>query len=237
MEICDTGSMKKPIMVRPLSDEERATIEQGLHSSLAFTLRRSQILLASARGQTPPEISRQVGCSDQAVREAIQAFHQEGLTALAPKSKRPHTLSTKIISEQTHRIITLLHRRPREFGYATSLWTLDLIGQVSLREGIWISRSAEKPSGKRCYAWASRGNAPSAGSPVPILPMNEKRGTRSLAETRADAPDWVVGFADEVWWSRVALPARSAYPPADHPLHLVEQSVPANDSDPKALAC
>src|SRR5215469_6220593 len=128
--------MKKPIMVRALTDEEHLAIEQGLRSPRAFTLRRSQILLASARGQTPPEIRRQLGCSDQAVREAIQAFHQEGVTALVPKSKRPHKLPTKITSEQTHRIIALLHRRPREFGHATSLWTLELIVQVSLREGI-----------------------------------------------------------------------------------------------------
>jgi transposase len=128
--------MKKPIMVRALTDEERATISQGLRSSVAFTLRRSQILLASARGQTPPEISRQLGCSDQAVREAIQTFHQEGVTALSPKSKRPHKLPSKMTDEQTKAIIVVLHRRPREFGHATSLWTLDLIAQVSLREGI-----------------------------------------------------------------------------------------------------
>src|SRR5215472_18793374 len=114
--------MKKPIMVRFLADEERATIEQGLRSPVAFTLRRSQILLASARGQTPPEISHQLGCSDQAVREAIQAFHQEGVTALSPKSKRPHKLPTKITNEQTSAIIALLHRSPRDFEHKTSLW-------------------------------------------------------------------------------------------------------------------
>jgi transposase len=128
--------MRKPIMIRPITHEERATIEHGLRSPLAFTLRRSQILLASARGLTPPEISRQFGCSDQAVREAIQAFHQEGVTALTPKSKRPHKLPNKMITEQAHRIVALLHRRPREFGHATSLWTLDLIVHVSVQEGI-----------------------------------------------------------------------------------------------------
>jgi hypothetical protein len=46
-----------------------------------------------------------------------------------------------------------------------------------------------------------------------------------------------VGFADEVWWSRVALPALRAYTPAAPSLHLVEHRVPADDPDPKALAC
>ncbi len=56
----------------------------------------------------------------------------------------------------------------------------------------------------------------------------------ALAKTQ---PDWAVGFADEVWWSRVALPDLHAFAPEDHPLHLVERTVPTDDPDPKALAC
>ena len=44
-------SMKRPIFVRPLTDAERKTLEAGLLSPDAFTLRRCQILLASADGQ------------------------------------------------------------------------------------------------------------------------------------------------------------------------------------------
>lgn len=50
-------------------------------------------------------------------------------------------------------------------------------------------------------------------------------------------PDWVVGFADEVWWSRLAQPSLHAWAEADQPLRLVEQSVAHDDPDPKALAC
>ena len=42
--------MKPPIFVRPLTDAERDAVETGLRSSNAYTLRRSQILAASARG-------------------------------------------------------------------------------------------------------------------------------------------------------------------------------------------
>jgi transposase len=48
-------------------------------------------------------------------------------------------------------------------------------------------------------------------------------------------PDWLVGFADEVWWSRVAQPALHAWGEPDRPLRLVEQTV-AKD-EPKAVAC
>jgi transposase len=53
-----------------------------------------------------------------------------------------------------------------------------------------------------------------------------------LASTHAD---WLLGFEDEVWWSRVKQPSLQAWT-ADTPLRLVEQAVAKDDPDPKALA-
>lgn len=50
-------------------------------------------------------------------------------------------------------------------------------------------------------------------------------------------PDWALGFADEVWWSRIARPKLSSWTDTDQPLRLVEQTVTRRDPDPKALAC
>ena len=47
----------------------------------------------------------------------------------------------------------------------------------------------------------------------------------------------MVGFGDEVWWSRVAQPRLHAWTEVDRPLRLVEQAVAPADVDPKALAC
>ncbi|WP_052568841.1 helix-turn-helix domain-containing protein [Ktedonobacter racemifer] len=71
--------MKVPIYVRALSPAEQAGIEAGLRSSDAFTLRRSQILLASSRKQRPSEIARNLGCATQTVRNTIHAFERKGL--------------------------------------------------------------------------------------------------------------------------------------------------------------
>lgn len=49
-------------------------------------------------------------------------------------------------------------------------------------------------------------------------------------------PDWVLGFQDEVWWSRLARPALHAWA-GDEPLRLHEPPADAADRDPKALAC
>jgi transposase len=48
-------------------------------------------------------------------------------------------------------------------------------------------------------------------------------------------PAWAVGFADEVWWSRLARPALRAWSP-DGPPRLATLSVAKDDPDPKALA-
>lgn len=50
-------------------------------------------------------------------------------------------------------------------------------------------------------------------------------------------PDWVLGFQDEVWWSRLAQPALHTWTEPAQPLRLLEQSVSTDDPDRKALAC
>jgi DDE superfamily endonuclease len=52
----------------------------------------------------------------------------------------------------------------------------------------------------------------------------------------AQHADWVLGFGDESWWSRVAQPALHSWT-AEKPLRLLEQELPKGDPDPKALAC
>jgi hypothetical protein len=49
-------------------------------------------------------------------------------------------------------------------------------------------------------------------------------------------PDWVLGYQDETWWSRLAQPERHAWTDAQ-PLRLLELERPGTDTDPKALCC
>jgi hypothetical protein len=46
----------------------------------------------------------------------------------------------------------------------------------------------------------------------------------------------VLGFQDEVWWSRLARPDLHAWAGTE-PLRLQEVAAEADDPDPKALAC
>ena len=63
--------MQTPLFVRPPTEEERQTLAAGLRSADAFTLRRSQIVLASARGERVAAIARSLGCTAQTVRATL----------------------------------------------------------------------------------------------------------------------------------------------------------------------
>src|SRR5512144_1223766 len=117
--------MKTPLFVRPLSDTEREAVCSGLCSSVAFTLRRSQILRASADGQTAGQIARQLGCGDQTVRNVIRAFATEGMACLTPKSSRPKRIHAVLDASQREPLRDRLHQSPRGRGKARSTWTLD----------------------------------------------------------------------------------------------------------------
>jgi len=122
--------------VRPLTADERATLETGLRSPSAFTVRRCPILLARAEGQSTPTMARHLHCTDQTVRHAMHALHQRGLAVLQPPSSRPHTTSTLLDTGVCASLRALLHQSPRTFGKPTSQWTLALAAEVSFAEGL-----------------------------------------------------------------------------------------------------
>jgi transposase len=136
--------MRPPIYVRPLTETERQQVAAGLGSAQVFTLRRSQIVLASARGEPVPQIARELGCGDQTVRNALHAFNAQGVAALRPGSTRPHTLHAVVTPDRAERLRALLHHSPRSFGQSTSVWTLDLAAQVSFEQGLLPARVSDE---------------------------------------------------------------------------------------------
>jgi transposase len=133
-------SMQAPLFVRPPSEEERQALAAGLRSADAFTLRRCQIVLASARGERAAVIAGNLGCSDQTVRNAIHACDRNGVAALAAGSSRPHTSHAAFDATGAERLRALLHRSPRDFGHATGVWTLELAAETACAEGLTATR-------------------------------------------------------------------------------------------------
>jgi transposase len=128
--------MKTPIYVRDLTKEEQARLKAGLRSKDRFELRRSQIVLASARKETARRIARTLGRDDQTVRNVIKKFNGTGLDVLKAGSRRPHNISMTFTLEKIERLKDILHQSPRNFGKETSLWTLNLLAEVSFSEKV-----------------------------------------------------------------------------------------------------
>src|SRR5438067_1123874 len=131
--------MKPPLFVRPLTAAEGDALQTGLRSADAFTLRRCQILLQSAKGRRPSQIAATLGCVTQTVRDALRAFHAEGTTCLHAKPKTPKTIHTAWPRQRDQDLRALLHQSPRALGKPTSLWTLALAAEVCHEKG-WTER-------------------------------------------------------------------------------------------------
>lgn len=122
--------------VRAFTPEEHRQLAAGLRSSDAFTLRRCQLLLASARGQRPAQIAHHLGCATQSVRNAIHAFATHGLASLHPQSRRPKRTRLVLDAAKREQLRALLHDSPRTFGKPRSTWTLQLAAEVCWERGL-----------------------------------------------------------------------------------------------------
>jgi transposase len=131
--------MHSPLLIRSLTPDETAQLRAGLRSNNAFTLRRCQILLASAQGQSPRRIARNLGCAKGTVHNALGAWKARGLACLRPKSSRPHSARAFLTPDHSAALEELLHKSPRAAGQKTSLWTLDGLAQVCHAYG-WTPR-------------------------------------------------------------------------------------------------
>jgi transposase len=128
--------MHPPIFVREPSAAERARLEAGLRASDAFTVRRAQIVLASAEGRRPRAIARELRCATQTVRNGIRAFNATGPEALSAGSSRPRSAAPVLGEAERERLRAILHQSPRAFGHARSTWTLDLLAREAHGQGL-----------------------------------------------------------------------------------------------------
>ena len=171
--------MKPPLFVRKLSDAERRALHAGLRSREAFTLRRAQILLASAEGQRPARIAARVGCAVGTVPNAIRAFASEGIDCLTEKKHGPKDVQPILDRAKAEPLQGILHQSPRRFGKAWSTWTLDLLADVAFEQELTPRRLSQEAvrqavqrlgSGwKRAKQWIT--------SPDPAYARKKKRGT------------------------------------------------------------
>lgn len=103
--------MKPPLSIRHVTNEERAALEAGRRSAAAFTVRRCQIVLASAERPPPARIAKSLRWAPQTVRNVLHAAKREQVRAI-------------------------LHHSPRTFGQPASVWTLTRLADVCHAQGL-----------------------------------------------------------------------------------------------------
>lgn len=131
------------LFVRKLTNSEKAALQQGLSSNSAFSLRRCQILLASAEGQKPSQISEKIGCSIQTVRNAIHAFDQRGLDSIQKQTTIPKTIlpvSSLIRKANKYKEKNQLGKAIASYRqaialYPSSAWAYYYLGTVLVEQG------------------------------------------------------------------------------------------------------
>jgi transposase len=127
----------RPIYARAITEEERQTVRDELKSDNGMVVRRSHILLMSAdEGLKAPVIAKRIGYSDETVRQVIQTFNREGLSALYPQAYGRHDDQRAFQDAARERLKAIVHHSPRDFGCESSVWTLSLLAEVSYQEGL-----------------------------------------------------------------------------------------------------
>jgi len=129
------------IYARPPTNDERQALQAGLKSGQGITVRRSQIILLSVDQQLKAgQIGKQLGLSDQLVRNVLHAFNKHGISSLEPGSRARHDDQRAFDDQARERLREIIRQSPRSYGYDTSLWTLELLAEVSFQEGLTAQR-------------------------------------------------------------------------------------------------
>lgn len=110
------------IYARKPTKKERAELEKAAKSVNSFTKDRARIILLSAEKLFSKPIAERVGCRERKVREAIKAFNNDGLKSL--ERKKAKGADPKFTGEIKKNILLDFSKKPKEFGYVFTAWTL-----------------------------------------------------------------------------------------------------------------
>ena len=138
------------------------------------------------------------------------------LAILERGSSRPHRLHTAFSAEGLIALRALIHRSHRDFGFDTSVWTRDLLAQVSFQLGLTstvLTGEAVRKILKRLgINWKRAKHRISSPDPQ----YREKTARDRLIAWASQQASWAIGFLDEVWWSRFALPPLHGWRDPEH---------------------
>jgi transposase len=231
---------QKQYIVTLTADEREylaGLVSSGKGSALSLT--RARILLKADASPMGPSwddarIAEAIEVSVSTVERTRQKFIRRGLKASL--ARKPQDRPNRRPRLDGRRLQELAHQSPRNLGKKRSTWTLQLLADTCSEIGIATGKVSDETvrrtlkrmgvTYRRAELWMT--------SPDPLYAQKKARRDQfiRLAEKH---PEWVVGFVDEVWWSRLARPPLRAWSAGD-PLKLHVLSRRDDDPDPSRSA-
>jgi hypothetical protein len=206
----------------------------------AFTQTRAYVLLKADAAPAGP------GWDDARIADAYMVsvrtverirWRYAGRGLAAALARKPQERPSRRPVLDPRRLQELVRQSPRSFGKKTSTWTLQLLADTCSEVGIaqgkvcdeTVRRTLRRAGVKwrRAELWMT--------SPDPHYAAKKARRDRFI-RLAGRHPDRVVGFVDEVWWSRIARPTLQAWS-AGKPVKMHVLSRRDSDPDPVALCC
>jgi transposase len=231
--------MKKKYLVR-LTDVEHETLREVIKKlkGPAGKVRRAQILLkadASGPNWTDQRIAEAFSCRTRTVENVRQRLVTEGFEiALCGKKRSAHTYERRL---DDRRLQELARQSPRSFGKKRSTWTLQLLADTCSEIGIADGNVSHETVRRTLKRMGLRWRRAELWMTSPDPHYAEKKARRDrFVRLAGKHPEWVVGFLDEVWWSRLARPPLRAWSAGD-PLKIHVLSRPKDDTEPVAISC
>lgn len=134
--------MPKRLTLRPLTDDEVATIHRLAHARTIphRQWQRARIVWLAHAGDAVATIATTVQVCQATVRHWLKRFNTDGLAGLedAPRSGTPPTYPP----EQVGEIVALSLTDPQALGQPFGTWTLDrLVAYLDAERGIRMKRS------------------------------------------------------------------------------------------------
>jgi transposase len=158
------------LFVDDLTIEERQQLQMLANGNDPIQARWAQIILLSAGRIGVPKIADTLGVSAATVRARIKAFNQQRMAALerSVSPGRPETISPSLGDKFA---ALMREREPRDFGWADTGWTLDLLVKVATlegwvesisREGVRLALRKSKHSYRKLKDWRRNKQSPPA---------------------------------------------------------------------------
>jgi DNA-binding NtrC family response regulator/tetratricopeptide (TPR) repeat protein/transposase len=129
--------MVQHLFVRPLSPDEKESLERCAESSNKVEACRAAVILLSSEGKTALDIGQATGSHTTNIKKWINKFNVDGLEGIAVKKRGPQGGPRPRFSlGQIQEILHLSETVPSSLGYRFKEWTPQKLATAAMERGI-----------------------------------------------------------------------------------------------------